>query len=47
MKKIFLVMALLATATLLGACKKDIDMRYPPKQELPDLPVVEGIHDGV
>lgn len=48
MKKIIIMMTvMLATATLLGACKKNIDMRYPPKQELPDLPVVEGIHDGV
>jgi hypothetical protein len=31
---------------LLCACKNDIEMRYPPKYELPELPVVEGIHDG-
>ena len=34
-------------AMMLSACTNDIEMRYPPKYELPDLPVVEGIHDGV
>ena len=33
-------------AMMLSACTNDIEMRYPPKYELPDLPVVEGIHDG-
>ena len=32
---------------LLTACTDDVEMRYPPKYELPDLPVVEGIHDNV
>lgn len=37
-----LVAALAATA--LTGCSDDIEMRYPPTHELPDLPVVEGIH---
>ena len=32
------------TATLLAGCTDDIEMRYPPKYELPDLPDIEGIH---
>lgn len=34
----------LAASTLLGACTEEIEMRRPPVYELPDLPVVEGIH---
>lgn len=34
----------LAAATMLGACDNEIEMRRPPVEELPDLPVVEGIH---
>lgn len=33
-----------AAALLLGACNDEIEMRYPPKFELPELPVVEDIH---
>ena len=47
MKKMILLTMALATVSLFSACKKDIEMRYPPKYELPDLPVVEGVHDGV
>ena len=36
-----------AALMLLTACTDDVEMRYPPKYELPDLPVVEGIHDNV
>ena len=36
-----------AALMLLTACTDDVEMRYPPKFELPDLPVVEGIHDNV
>ena len=36
-----------AARMLLTACTDDVEMRYPPKYELPDLPVVEGIHDNV
>lgn len=35
--------ALLAAATLTG-CSDDIEMRYPPKYDLSDLPVVENVH---
>lgn len=45
-KSIFLSIALTAL-TMLGACNDDIEMRYPPEVKLPELPVVEGIHDGV
>jgi hypothetical protein len=41
---IFLLTGLMAI--LLNACTNDIEMRYPPKYELPELPVVEGIHEG-
>ena len=41
------IMAIGLMATMLSACTNDIEMRYPPKYELPELPVVEGIHDGV
>ena len=47
MKKSILLSIALVALTMLGACNDDIEMRYPPKAELPDLPVVEGIHDGV
>ena len=36
-----------AALMLLTACTDDVEMRYPPKYELPDLPIVEGIHDNV
>ena len=42
-----LMMCIGLLATLFSACTDEIEMRYPPKYELPDLPVVEGIHDGV
>ena len=32
---------------MIASCKDDVEMKYPPKYELPDLPVVEGIHDNV
>lgn len=31
-------------AALISGCANEIEMRYPPKYELPDLPVVEDIH---
>lgn len=39
-----MIAASLAIATLLGACNDEIEMRRPPKVELPDLPAVEDIH---
>jgi len=43
MKRMNILAAALAAALLTG-CADDIEMRYPPKYELPDLPEVEGIH---
>lgn len=37
----------IAAFSLLSSCADDVEMRYPPKYELPELPVVEGIHDNV
>lgn len=36
----------MAAMSLMASCTEDVEMRYPPKYELPELPVVEGIHDG-
>ena len=47
MKKMMILTVALAAISLCCACKDDVEMRYPPKYELPDLPIVEGIHDGV
>lgn len=47
MKNIILCLVALLSAVSLSACKDDVNMKYPPKYVLPDLPVVEGIHDGV
>lgn len=38
------ILAATLAATMLAGCTDDIEMRYPPKYELPDLPVIEGIH---
>ena len=45
MKKMNILAAAL-TATMLAGCANDdyYEMRYPPKYELPELPVVEDIH---
>ena len=42
-----LITMALAVASLFASCKDDVEMIYPPKYELPDLPVVEGVHDNV
>lgn len=47
MKKITILTMAVAAATMFCSCKDDIEMRYPPKYELPELPVVDGIHDNV
>lgn len=44
MKTITAITAALAAGTFLAACGNDIEMRRPPKYELPELPVVEDIH---
>lgn len=46
MKSKILTMAIAASA-MLCSCAEDVEMKYPPKYELPELPVVEGIHDNV
>ena len=46
-KTLFLATIALAAASLFTACKDEVEMIYPPKHELPDLPVVDGIHDNV
>lgn len=47
MKNMTLMTIALAAASLFASCKDDVEMKYPPKYELPDLPVVEGIHENV
>lgn len=44
MKKIMNILFALVTLLLFASCNDTVEMRYPPKQELPELPVVEGIH---
>lgn len=44
MKTMTIISAALAASMLLGACSDEIEMRRPPKFELPELPAVEGIH---
>lgn len=39
-----IIPAILAAASILGACSNDIEMRRPPKYELPELPVITDIH---
>lgn len=36
--------AALTASVMLGACSDEIEMRRPPKYELPELPSVDGIH---
>lgn len=38
------ILAVSLTLLTMSSCDKDIEMRYPPKYEMPDIPVVEGIH---
>lgn len=44
MNKMTILSVALTASMLLGSCSDEIEMRYPPKFELPELPVVEGIH---
>lgn len=39
-----MITAALAVAAMLGSCDNEVEMRYPPKYELPELPQIEGIH---
>ena len=43
---VFLTLAMMA-ATLAASCSKESEAKLPPKYELPGLPIVEGIHNGV
>ena len=45
MKKMTILSATLAAAALISACTDDIEMRRPPKFELPELPEVGNIHN--
>lgn len=44
MNKMNTITAALAATLILGACNDEIEMRRPPKFELPELPVIDGIH---
>lgn len=44
MKYMTNLIAAFALATMLGSCDDDIEMRRPPKFELPELPEIENIH---
>ncbi len=38
------ILAAAVGAIILAGCSDEIEMRYPPKFELPELPVVEDLH---
>lgn len=40
------ILAAALSASILASCANDdyYEMRYPPTYELPELPVIEGIH---
>lgn len=44
MMKKMTILAALAAGIAFASCSNEIEMRYPPKYELPELPNVEGIH---
>lgn len=44
MKRMAILTTALAAAAMLCSCADDIEMRYPPKYELPELPEVGEIH---
>ena len=39
-----MITAALAVAAMLGSCDNEVEMRYPPTYDLPELPEIEGIH---
>ena len=47
MKKSILFSLAVAAVSLFGSCANDVEMNYPPTHKLSNLPVVEGVHDGV
>ncbi len=44
MKYMTNLVAALALASVLGSCNDEIEMRRPPKFELPELPTINDIH---
>jgi hypothetical protein len=47
MKKSILFSLAIAAVSLFGSCANDVEMNYPSTHKLSNLPVVEGVHDGV
>lgn len=47
MKKSILFSLAIVAVSLFGSCANDVEMNYPPTHKLSNLPVVEGVHDGV
>jgi hypothetical protein len=46
MKSMLILTGTLLAVTLFSSCSKDEEVRHPAKYELPELPVIEGIHNG-
>lgn len=46
MKYMLILTGTLLAVTLFSSCSKDEEVRHPAKYELPELPVIEGIHNG-
>jgi len=44
LKNMTMILGVIAASMLASACSDEIEMRRPPKVELGDLPVIEGIH---
>ncbi len=42
MKKMGIIASAVLAALTLASCSDDIEMRYPPKFELPELPHLQG-----
>ena len=38
------ILATALAASMFAACTEEIEMRRPPKYEMPELPIIEGIH---
>ena len=47
MKKSILFSLAIVAVSLFGSCANDVEMNYPSTHKLSNLPVVEGVHDGV
>ena len=46
MKYMLILTGTLLAVTLFSSCSKDEEVRHPANYELPELPVIEGIHNG-